>query len=153
MNRYTFTALVVVFALGGAVGNATQDAAQKELKRLAGNWEAVAAVVDGAKQLPRKGKGHRLIIKGDAYTLEDARGKSFGNGTLKVDPAKKPHTLDLTPADGGSKGKAIPCIYELNGDELRVCMGRIDKARPADFAATEGSKHILTTYRRVTPKE
>jgi uncharacterized protein (TIGR03067 family) len=151
MHRPTFTALAVL-ALGAAVLNARQDTAQNELKRLEGNWEAVAAVIDGTKQVPRKGKGHHLLIKGDAYTLE-ASGKPLGKGTLKVDPAKKPHTLDLIPADGDVEGKVIPCIYEVTGDELRVCMGRIGEARPSEFVSKEGSKYILNTYRRVAPKE
>jgi uncharacterized protein (TIGR03067 family) len=156
MNRITLTAAAVAFTLSTAIVlagvDAKQDAAQKELKNLEGTWEAVAAVVDGTKQVPRKGKGHHLVIRGDTYTLE-ASGKPFGKGTLKVDPAKKPHALDLVPADGDSQGKAIPCIYELTGDELRVCMGRIGKARPIEFVSRDGSKHILNTYRRVTPKE
>jgi uncharacterized protein (TIGR03067 family) len=156
MNRNAYTILAGAVVLGVATvvfgGDAKQDAAQKELKRLQGTWEAVAAVIDGIKQVPQKGKGHHLVIQGDAYTLESA-GKPFGKGTLRVDPAKKPPALDLTPADGDSLGKPIPCIYELTGDELRVCMGRIGKARPAEFVSREGSKHILNTYRRLTPKE
>jgi uncharacterized protein (TIGR03067 family) len=154
MNRHILTVVLATAcaAAAHAGGDAKPGTAQNELKRLQGTWEAVAAVVDGVKQVPRKGKGHRLIIRGNNYTLE-ANGKSFGEGTLKVDPAKKPHALDLTPADGDSQGKPIPCIYEVNGDELRVCMGRIGKARPAEFDAKERSKHILTTYRRLTPKE
>ena len=150
MSRYVLAALALCATILHAGGDAKQGAAQKELKRLEGTWEAVAAVVDGIKQVPAKGKGHRLVIQGDAYTLETSV-KPFVKGTLKVDPAKKPHTLDLIPADGGASGKPIPCIYELNGDELRVCVGRIGKARPAEFISKEGSRHILTTYRRVTP--
>jgi uncharacterized protein (TIGR03067 family) len=155
MNRYALTVLVTLAlcaAVLSAAGDAKQDAAQKELKRLEGTWEAVAAVVDGVKQEPKKGMGHHLVIRGDKYTLEHTDGKSFGKGTLKVDPSKKPKAIDLLPAEGKEEGKAIPCIYDLNGDELRLCVGRIGRPRPTNFAAADGSKHILTTYRRLGPK-
>jgi uncharacterized protein (TIGR03067 family) len=151
MNRYALTALVPLALCAAILSAAPQDVAQKELKRLEGTWEAVAAVVDGVKQELKKGKGHHLVIQGDTYTLE-SNGKPFGKGTLKVDPAKKPKAIDLIPTDNKEEGKAIPCIYEQNGDELRLCMGRIGRPRPTNFAAADGSKHILTTYRRVEPK-
>jgi uncharacterized protein (TIGR03067 family) len=152
MNRYAVTALVPLALCAAVLSAAPQGDAQKELKRLEGTWEAVAAVVNGIKQEPKKGMGHHLVIRGDKYTLESSGGKSFGMGTLKVDPAKKPKAIDLFPTDGKEEGKAIPCIYELNGDELRLCMGRIGRPRPENFAAADGSKHILTTYRRAEPK-
>jgi uncharacterized protein (TIGR03067 family) len=149
MNRIFITALVALFPLCGATAG---DDSQKELKRLEGTWEAVAEVVDGTEQVVRKGKGHRLIFQGDVYTLQ-AGGKALGKGNVKVDPSKKPHTLDLIPSDGNSPGKVIPCLYEWKGDELRVCMGRIGQPRPTGMESKEGSKHILNTYRRVKPKE
>jgi uncharacterized protein (TIGR03067 family) len=152
MNRYALTVLITLALCAAVLSAAPQDAAQKELKRLEGTWEAVAAVVDGVKQELKKGKGHHLVIRGDTYTLEHTDGKPFGKGVLKVDPSKKPKAIDLLPAEGKEEGKAIPCIYDLNGDELRLCVGRIGRPRPTNFAAADGSKHILTTYRRAEPK-
>jgi uncharacterized protein (TIGR03067 family) len=155
MDHRTYIALTVFVLVGATLmagSEARQTAVEKDLKRLEGTWEAVGAVVDGVKQGPRKGKGHRLVIRADSYTLE-ASGKPFAKGTLKVDPSKKPPALDLIPSEGDTEGKTIPCIYEIKGDELRVCVGRIEQARPSEFDAKEGSKHMLNIYRRLPAKE
>jgi uncharacterized protein (TIGR03067 family) len=155
MDLRTFIVLTVFVLVGAALtagSEARQTAVEKDLKRLAGTWEAVGAVVDGVKQEPRKGKGHRLVIRDDSYTLE-ASSKPFAKGTLKVDPSKKPPALDLIPSEGDVAGKTIPCIYEIKGDELRVCVGRIDQSRPTEFDSKEGTKHMLNIYRRIADKE
>jgi uncharacterized protein (TIGR03067 family) len=145
-------ALLIPFSLVAGIGDdAKQDAINKDLKLLEGTWEAVSAVVDGSKHVPKEGEGHRLIIQGNNYTME-AAGKALGKGTLKLNPTKKPRAIDLVLADGKFPGKAVPCIYQLNGDELRLCMGRIDDPRPGEFTAEQGSKRVLTIYRKVMPQ-
>jgi hypothetical protein len=49
-------------------------------------------------------------------------------------------------------------LYELKGDELRLCQHTPDDKRtvwprPAEFSARPGSGHTITTLRRVKPQE
>jgi uncharacterized protein (TIGR03067 family) len=70
--------------------------------------------------------------------------------SLRVHASNKPKTLDIIPEDGADKGKAVKGIYEIKGDELRICHGgtwRHD--RPSEFSAKEGSGNVLITLKRV----
>ena len=74
---------------------------------------------------------------------------------VKVDTTNSPKAIDLTAAEGPLKGRTIPCIYQVNGNELRICNPGLDfdKPRPTGFAAKEGSGRRLTIYRRMRCQE
>ena len=57
-------------------------------------------------------------------------------GTFEINPVKKPKTMDLSFRRDGEDvlGK---CIYELDGDTLKVSYGEPD--RPTGFKTTEDS--------------
>ncbi len=68
-------------------------------------------------------------------------------GTYTINPALKPKTIDITGTDGPNAGKAIPSIYELDGDTLRICYG-LGGSRPTEFKSPAGTKYFLVTYHR-----
>ncbi len=43
---------------------------------------------------------------------------------------------------------SFPCIYELEGDTLRVCYDLSGKKRPGEFKTAEGTQLYLVTYTR-----
>ena len=68
--------------------------------------------------------------------------------TVKLDPSKKPKAIDATPLAGAFKGKTVLGIYQLEGEELRICLPKQgDKERPSDFKSPEGSDRALMTFR------
>ena len=69
-------------------------------------------------------------------------------GKAHIDPTRTPKTIDMTPTTGRSKDLPLLGIYELNGDEYRICYSQTGKARPAKFEAGAGSGQVLTVYRR-----
>jgi uncharacterized protein (TIGR03067 family) len=56
--------------------------------------------------------------------------------------------LTITGTDGPNKGKTFPCIYELDGDTLRVCYDLSGVKAPADFSTAAGTQLYLVTYTR-----
>jgi uncharacterized protein (TIGR03067 family) len=146
------TSLIPALALALLVGPARADAKDdlaKEMKALAGTWEVVKMVHDGVvAPLPPEGSP-RVTVKEDGSYAVKAADMALESGVGKIDPAKSPKTLDITPADGPNKGKTLLGIYELKGDELRVCWSEPGKDRPADFTSKEGSGRIFITYKRV----
>jgi len=144
------TIAVVGLAFGALYSTraVAEDESDKDLKKMAGDWTPVLMQLNGKKQPEELLKSIKLTIKGDKYNT--VVGKEKDEGTLKLDATKEPREMDITTSVGENKGKAIPCIYEIKGDELRVCYGLNGTARPADFKTGEDEKGVvmLITYKR-----
>jgi uncharacterized protein (TIGR03067 family) len=85
------------------------------------------------------GSGKCSVRRGD---------KVIGAGTFKLDPTKRPKTIDITFTEGKHKGKTVPGIYEIESDAFRVCIARDGDERPAEFSARLGSGRTLVVYKR-----
>ena len=86
-------------------------------------------------------------VKGDKYKF--SMGEMEEEGTIKIDAAKKPATLDFEITAGNDKGKNQVGIYKIDGDTMTICLAQpgVDK-RPTDFTSTEDNGHILVTIKR-----
>jgi uncharacterized protein (TIGR03067 family) len=122
-----------------------QKAIEQEWKLRNGTWEPVA-VIDNGKEIPVP-KDNKVVLtyKDDQYAdLLD--GKVVGEGVSKIDPTQNPKALDIIP----KKGPTVYAIYELKGDEYKVCLALPPGAqRPKDFTSAPGSVHLLLTFKRV----
>jgi len=141
----------VVFILVGAVTaavTAQNDSAKEDIAKLQGTWVRVYVDADGKKSKDGKkkpGEAITLVIKGD----------KFGDETFKLDPTKSPKHIDLATVDDNGKPLSLPGIYELKGDELKVCFpypfeGKFDKIhrRPTAFGSKRGENEVLEVYKR-----
>jgi uncharacterized protein (TIGR03067 family) len=124
-----------------------KEAANEELKKFAGTWEMVSLEIDG-KPVPAKDvKDITLVVKGDKATFLKGDKETAGT-TFSVDPTKKPKTMDATWTSGPNKGKKDLSIYELDGDNLKVC-STAGEQRPKKFSAKEGSGCNLVVWKRM----
>ena len=114
-----------------------------------GTWKPLSAELAGEKFPQAVLDTMKLILKDGKYTV-DVGGKS-DEGTVAHDPAKSPKTMDIKGTDGPNKGKTFLCIYELKGDELRICYDLSGKSRPTEFATKADTKLYLVTYRKAKP--
>jgi len=102
-----------------AADDAKEDAVRKELEALKGSWTVVSADRDGKKFTDEQLKDLRLVYAGDRATVKNGD-KVLFVGTVKLDPGKKPKTIDATQtSDGENKGKTFLGIYEVDGDTLK----------------------------------
>jgi uncharacterized protein (TIGR03067 family) len=93
-------------------------------------------------------KHAKLVIAGDEYATQRA-GKTVEEGTVRIDPTKKPKTIDIYPTK--PEGKVERGIYEWDGDnKIRVCITHPGSAqrRPSLFSTTEGTGHVLSVCKR-----
>ena len=126
----------------------SQDAAT-DRKLLEGKWAPSAAEV-GGNPLPKEVLQTILLeVAGEKYTV--TVGKTVDKGTVKIDAAAKPKTMDIVGTEGPNKGKTILAIYEVKDDTLRVCYDLSGKARPTEFKTKKGELVYLATYQRQKP--
>lgn len=117
----------------------------KELKALAGTWIVEKMELEGSDATSTF-KNVTLVIDGNSYiaTIGDMTDK----GTLSVDSAKKPKTLDIKGTEGVNKGKTYLCIYELKDGKLTICYSLDETKRPEKFESAKDSKTMLAVYRK-----
>jgi uncharacterized protein (TIGR03067 family) len=124
--------------------------AKKELKKLEGTWAMVSGEKAG-KPLPEPTLTNAwLVIKGEQHTVQV--GDDAFVGTHRLDPTKKPKAIDSTDAEGQFKGKTYLGIYEVDGDQFKVCFAEPGKERPQAFTTKSGTGHILHVWKRQKDK-
>jgi uncharacterized protein (TIGR03067 family) len=133
---YPKALLILVTGLSIAA-DAKEDVA-KETKKLEGTWKVTASEVGGMKLPEEKLKDSVLIIKDGKFVMaERGKEKEGKQLTFKIDPSTKPKHLDLT--DPKEKdAKPVPCIYALDGDELKVCIPLVEKGKKDEAKRPEG---------------
>ena len=111
-----------------------------------GTWKPIAAELAGKAWPKEVVDSIKLTVDNDKYTVQV--GEESDEGEVKRDSSKLPCTLDITGTKGPNKGKTFLAIYELKGDELRVCYDLSGKSRPTEFATKPATPLFLVTYRR-----
>jgi uncharacterized protein (TIGR03067 family) len=56
--------------------------------------------------------------------------------------------MDVKPVEGQNQGKTLLAIYELEGDDLKICFVESTKDRPTEFSADKDSGRVLHVYKR-----
>jgi RNA polymerase sigma factor (sigma-70 family) len=126
----------------------TPQAAKTDRERMVGNWFITNE--DSLRQ------GEMWVITEDSILMH---AKDLGLNTHhyahRLDASKNPKQIDITITKGnGSPVGVIKGIYVLDGDELRLCLGEMDKDRPAAFPEKRKPGEVLILRREtfgVTP--
>ena len=102
-------AMSLMFVLAG---QASSDDVKKELDKIQGNW---AVTMFNGQSIPSDAQAF-LVFKGDKYE-QWTNGAADERGTIKIDPAAKPKSIDLIITEGNDAGKTQPGVYELTDAE------------------------------------
>jgi uncharacterized protein (TIGR03067 family) len=130
------------------VGDKGEEAVTKELANLEGTWVAVGGSFRGTETTEEDSRkaGHRLVISGDTFAWYTVlQEEPLMKGTVKIDPAKRPKAMDLS-FDRQGESALGKCVYELDGDTLKLCYGEPD--RPTELKTKPGSDDKLYVWRR-----
>jgi len=119
---------------------------QADLNALQGNWKPVSAELAGQPMADTVLNSLSLRLYRGRY--EAFVGSTPDRGAYSLDPTSRPRGMTVTGTDGPNKGKTFPCIYELQGDTLRICYDLSGTKRPTDFKTLAGTKLYLATYAR-----
>ena len=142
MHWQLLTAVLVVAAPAPA------EDKKKDEEKLQGTWIVVSGERDGMKLPDDKIKDLKVVIKDDTLTVGDEK------TTFKLDAKKKPKTIDLVPIKkDGTKEDMVPGIYEIDGDDLKMCWAKGGKEadRPTEFATKKDSRNVLFILKREKP--
>jgi uncharacterized protein (TIGR03067 family) len=141
---------VAALLLAAAVARPQDEASKSDLKKMEGTWKVTLHEMEGKKTTDEENAKAdvKLVIKASKYALSIG-GKEIAAGTIKLDASKKPSTIDALTTSGPQEGKTMQGIYEVKGDEMRVCFAQPGKERPTAFSTKEGSGHLLLGYKRI----
>ena len=130
-------------------------------KELDGEWERQSCVADGKEwgAAPPEVR-YVLAFKGGVLQFliaakEDDEREVCAEWVVRTDASAVPKAIDHAPSEDAREATAEPCIYEVNGDEMRICWpeqppGLDDRwSRPTEFSGKQGSGLKLETYHRV----
>jgi uncharacterized protein (TIGR03067 family) len=142
-------ALAAACLLLGSATLVADDDAKKDLDGLNGTWNFESLTIGGQKLPADAIKKAGFVFKDGKYTSIDPNGKEDETGTLKLDPDKKPKTIDFDITSGKDKGKKQLGIYKLEDDSFTLCIGFPGETeRPAKFESEKGSKTALAVMKR-----
>src|SRR5262245_32890999 len=121
---------------------------KKLLDALQGEW-TVAGLEYNGKNMADKFK-LVFVFKGNVASVEgdEAVRTEYAKLSFKFDPSTDPKCVDLTVLGGIQKDATMEGIYELKGDELRLCVKVFGKDRPNEFKSPDGSSIVLLTLKR-----
>lgn len=143
--------LLLAVTAGALLAADEKTDAKKALAKLQGTWMTERLESNGS-DLTEKFKV-TLIIKGNQITVKgnDEVQKDYAKATFKIDPSTKPPLIDMEVLGGSQKGVKMEGIYELKGDQLKLCVKVIGSDRPTKFATKEGSNTALLILKREKP--
>jgi uncharacterized protein (TIGR03067 family) len=119
------------------------DVSKKDIDGIQGTWKLVALEADGEQGPTEIVSALKFVFKGNTLTLMPGE-PGFTNYTFKLDPTTKPANFDMTHADGPRKGETEEGIYLLEGNHLRICLGKAGN-RPKAFATKAPSENGMYT--------
>jgi len=145
-------ATATVFAAAAiCTARPADDEKAKVTKKLLGAWQLTKGVVGGNPFPEELVKKLQLELTEGKYKLLGAESPDEGTWKLHVD--KKPFGLDIKGGEGPNKGKTFLCIFELDGDKLKVCYDLTGKSRPEKFESKPKTLLFLAEYKRVKKGE
>jgi uncharacterized protein (TIGR03067 family) len=122
------------------------DTDKSEQKALAGTWQPEKAELAGSVWAETLLKTIVLKLEGENYQVSVA-GK-LDKGQCSYDASAAPKRLTIRGTEGPNAGKTFLCIYEHDGDALRVCYDLSGKQFPTEFATAKDTLLYLVTYKR-----
>ncbi|MCC7085037.1 MAG: TIGR03067 domain-containing protein [Pirellulales bacterium] len=141
--------IALIAAVGFLAGTKVpENSVMKGADAFQGTWKLTAGEVDGTALTPEQLKVGKLVIQGNRFSVTLPE-KGTATGTQKINATKSPKTIDVVDASGPNAGKKCLGIYEIKGDELRVCFAAAGKARPTEFASKPSGAQWVHVWTRV----
>lgn len=121
-----------------------------DLDLIQGVWNITSLEMEG-QQMPGMVPGQAVLkVKGDRFTTS-GMGAVY-EGTVVLGGSARLRQIDMTFDAGPEKGNINYGIYQLTGDNWKICVNTLGGARPASFKTKAGSGCATETLTRGAAK-
>jgi uncharacterized protein (TIGR03067 family) len=147
--RIVAAGMLALGLLGRALAQTPEERLKREEEKLAGTWRVTAAKANGERVPPDQVPKMKLTFKDGKFTVQRGEEKPR-EGTYKIDPTKNPKTIDIVNrTTGPEKDQKQVGIYELTGNELKICACDASKKRPTNFDTRDKDGYSVLVLKRV----
>jgi len=137
----SFTKIVLVCLIASVDISAGWQSNRTELE---GVWNGVKSSVGDAVRMFKPGEV-KLVFEGGKLVATGLVGRgATATVEFRIDSSHEPKEFDFTR----KPGDVAECIYELNGDELKIAVPRSTSKRPSQFDHTSRELIILILHRQ-----
>jgi uncharacterized protein (TIGR03067 family) len=127
-----------------------------DLGALQGNWKPLQCEYQGSPQMPievmKQVTGVYDKSEYFLYFVDKKDGKPdvllLAQANITLDPTSNPKGISFEFADGPLKGVKRHGIYEIAGNQLKLCYGPSDRPKPTEFKSMPGNGYFLETWAR-----
>jgi uncharacterized protein (TIGR03067 family) len=120
---------------------------QNDLERLQGEWSCSLQIRSGQKSPEEAIETIFREIKNDEMVIS-LFDKPLQKMKFKLNEKTSPKEIDVEFLDGPNKGKTALGIYEVNGDEFKICNSNPGNPRPTAFESKEGTPTAYSVWKR-----
>ena len=148
------SACVLGLASGQEPAKPTPPAAGNAGKDFNGVWAPVSVMHGGAEMMPtaESRESIRLSVANGVYSLFHVVDPKEGTGrrlaTAAFDADAKAGTFTLTFQGGVKNGQKVHGLFELKGDDLKLCYTGDANPKPAKFESAKGADVFNETWKR-----
>ncbi|HEY1757034.1 MAG TPA: TIGR03067 domain-containing protein [Bryobacteraceae bacterium] len=118
----------------------------ERLRSLEGTWGFRSLELDGQAMPAAMLTGSFLLLDGDRFRMESPEANYEGIFTIDVE--KDPHWIDIDFIEGPEAGNRCEGLFQMDGDQLTICLGLAGASRPERFATAKDSGHALEVLTR-----
>jgi uncharacterized protein (TIGR03067 family) len=147
-----------LFALALSAAIAADPKPVDDLTALQGNWKPLQCEFQGKSQITAdEMKQMTGVYDKTEYFLyfvdRTKAGKPdvmlIAHANVTLDPTASPKGITFELLEGSNKGARQHGIYEIAGNQLKLCYGPIEKPKPTKFESISGGNgYILETWAR-----
>jgi uncharacterized protein (TIGR03067 family) len=139
--------MLLIVSVGLLVGaDDAKDDVKKDQDKMQGTWKLVSGEQNGEAIPEDVLKTGKLVVTGDKYTIKFA--DYDAEGTQKIDPTKKPKTIDSMNTGGQGQGQTFQGIYEVHDETLKQCFGEPGGDRPTEFTTKSGNGRYMFVWKK-----
>jgi uncharacterized protein (TIGR03067 family) len=137
MKRYIAISIAATLTLA-ALGDENQP--NKEAQKLQGSWKLVKFDTPPVRRPPEDFVAKSRLVFDNNKLITRIGTDVAEETTFTIDGTKTPKWVDAVATVGPLKGKIAKGIYELNGDDLKICIGLPGQQRPTEFKVVADAK-------------